>query len=216
MRSFGIASAFLELTNRCNLNCITCYNQSGCPHPVEEMPLARVEEAIETLRLYNTRSVSFAGGEPLLYSQLSELLALLDRYPDMTFCFVTNGTLAPSAFAEHYRTRENIQVQISLDGSCEEVNARTRGAGNFDRTMSLLRRLAVPGKPASVKMVISTVNLEDVEDYFRMVTAEGAVPEFAFVDCIGNAGRQLLVPDKERIRLSRLVDRLRKELQGRL
>lgn len=213
MRSFGFQSAFLELTNRCNLNCITCYNQSGCPHPLEDMPLEQVAAAIDTLRRHHAVSVSFAGGEPLLYPQLGELLALLDRYPDMQFSFVTNGTIAPPGFVDCYRSHENLTVQISLDGSSEEVNARTRGRGNFDRSMGLLQKLALPGKQLRVKMVISAVNSEDVEPFFRMVVANGAVPEFAFVDCIGNAGRSLLISSSEKIRLSQLVDRLREELQ---
>lgn len=213
MRSFGFQSAFLELTNRCNLNCITCYNQSGCPHPIEDMPLEQVTTAIETLRRHNAVAVSFAGGEPLLYPWLDQLLALLDRYSDMQFSFVTNGTIAPSHFVECYRSMENLTVQISLDGSCEEVNARTRGSGNFDRSMRLLRQLSLPSKKARVKMVISTVNLEDVESFFRMVVENGAIPEFAFVDCIGNAARSLLIPSSEKIRLSQLVDRLIEELQ---
>ena len=130
-------SAYFEITNQCNLNCITCYIRSCLNHIRRELSADQITQIIERLhREFDCTSFSFAGGEPLLHTQLKELLEYIDLHPEYTFSFVTNGTVHSEAFfSAVQKNPDRFRVQISLDGSSEEINALTRGKGSFERTL---------------------------------------------------------------------------------
>ena len=122
-----IGSAYIEITNRCNLNCATCYNQSGMNSVTRELELSGIRSTLDVLPAYGCRSVSFSGGEPLLHSEIYALMELLKAYPEQSFSFVTNGTLLTRELAEKAARIKNIHFCISLDGSTEEINGKIRG-----------------------------------------------------------------------------------------
>ena len=182
-----IDSAYIEITNACNINCKTCYNRSGTNTSRQEISFVQLQDAILKLMELGAKQFIFAGGEPTLHSQFEQILDLVKIYPDYHFCISTNGTVHNQKLIDIYNTVHNFNVQISLDGSCEEVNSITRGKGNFQRTLEFLHKLDPVKKKLRVKMVISKNNLFDVESFYRMVVSLGGVPEFAFVNKQGNA-----------------------------
>lgn len=54
-----------------------------------------------------------------------------ETFPAIELGVVTNGSIQDECLIERYLQDEKVSIQVSLDGSCEEVNARTRGVGNF-------------------------------------------------------------------------------------
>ena len=86
---------WLELTNRCNLQCVHCYADSG---PTAEKGTLSKADYIglmrEAFRL-GCRRVQFIGGEPTLYRDLPELIRTARQ---MGFEFIevyTNLTILP-------------------------------------------------------------------------------------------------------------------------
>jgi len=183
-----INSVYFELTNLCNLNCATCFNSSGLTKKREEMPLSRLIPAIEAFREHGCKIFLFSGGEPLLYTELCELLQWIQRNEDCQFIFSTNGTVRNTHFSDSYQRCPHLSVQISLDGSSEEINVRTRGTGNFRSAEEFLSNLHACGAPYRyrIKMVVSKHNKDDIEDYFALAAKYNCVPEFAFVSSLGN------------------------------
>ena len=109
-----IGSAYIEITNRCNLNCATCYNQSGMNSVTRELELSGIRRILDILPAYGCRSISFSGGEPLLHSKIYALMELLKAYPEQSFSFVTNGTLLTRELAEKAARIKNIHFCISV------------------------------------------------------------------------------------------------------
>lgn len=181
-----IDTIYVEITNRCNLNCATCYNRSGMNRETVEIAPETLEMLIETCRPYGLRRLLFSGGEPTLHSRFGEVLALADRYPDMTFGIVTNGTTKNELLSKYLASRPNMTLQISLDGSCEEVNALTRGPGSFTKTIDFARSVKMPHHQPLLKMVVSQQNLHDVESYYELALSLGFLPEYAFIYKSGN------------------------------
>ena len=133
-----ILSAYIELTNRCNFNCRTCYNRSGMNRVTEELPMDVMIRTIMRFREYGAESFLLSGGETMMYTDIEALLALAEKMPEVSFTVSTNGTVKQNVLIDAYQRIPNLYVQISLDGSCEEVNSRTRGQGNFINTLMLL------------------------------------------------------------------------------
>ena len=73
-----IDSIYFEITNRCNLNCVDCYNASGRNTVTVELPPEVLLSAMTTLyNRFGTVKFDFSGGEPTLYRQLPQLLEQL-------------------------------------------------------------------------------------------------------------------------------------------
>ncbi|MFH1597348.1 MAG: radical SAM protein [Pseudomonadota bacterium] len=82
------AITWLEPTFKCNLQCEGCYREKG-----EHRPLTDVIQELETVkRLRQTDGISIAGGEPLLYPQLLELVRYVNSQGWKPI-IITNGTL---------------------------------------------------------------------------------------------------------------------------
>lgn len=185
----NIKSAYLEITNQCNLNCKTCYNRSGLKRAVKELTLEQIKHTIAVLSDMGCSRFLFAGGEPLLHSAFDGLLAWIKEKPDLLFGIVTNGTIYSQQLIDSYQACENIDLQISLDGSCEESNSKTRGRGNFAKTERFLKAIRHASKRPLVKMVISNSNLDDVADFYGYVLKMGGIPEYAFINKMGNGSK---------------------------
>ena len=66
------AITWLEPTTKCNLYCEGCYREND---PAGHKPLQTVIEELETVKkLRNTDGISIAGGEPLIYPDIVELV----------------------------------------------------------------------------------------------------------------------------------------------
>lgn len=211
-----IRTAYIEITNQCNFDCATCYNRSGRNHDTLELSATQIREMAARLTAeFGCQRILLAGGEPCLHSQFQEILGLREEFPHVELGVVTNGSIQEECPIERYLQDEKMSVQLSLDGSCERVNARTRGAGHFQPAQDFIRRLTATGRRPLVKMVISKLNYDDVEAFFRMVASLRATPEYAFINCNGNAVEEWnskTISAQEKLKVLRLIDRLNQEL----
>ena len=208
-----ISSAYIEITKTCNLNCASCYNRSGVPHEKQEMPLYNIAIIADKLvKQYGCRRISLSGGEPTLHPDFDRiLLTLLLQYKDLQIGVVTNGTTDSRKLAEAFNTYDNVSVQISLDGSNEAVNAKTRGAGNFQKILSFLSSLDKSAKKPMIKMTVSQNNYDDVTAFYELVVSLGCMPEFDFINAMGNAGdnrQSLELSAKQKLGVLKTVNRL--------
>src|SRR4030042_5989863 len=116
-----------HLTERCNLRCRHCYQQS----PVEEMLYEEIGRAIDkfagVIRYWAAHyqvevspSIHFTGGEPFLRDDLFDLLRHARR-TDFQVSVLSNGTLITRDIARQVCEAEVHDIQVSLDGM-EEVN----------------------------------------------------------------------------------------------
>jgi radical SAM protein with 4Fe4S-binding SPASM domain len=211
-----IYSAFIEITNVCNLNCKTCYNHSGTDAKRQEISFIQLQDAISKLIELGARQFILAGGEPTLHSQFEQILELINLFPNYLFSISTNGTVHNQKLIDIYNTVNNFDIQVSLDGSCEEVNSSTRGKDNFLRALEFIQKLEPTKKKLRVKMVISKNNLFDVESFYRKVVSLGGVPEFAFINRQGNAINNwdgMCISGEDKFDVIKLVSRLNTELE---
>lgn len=183
----NIVSVFIEITNYCNINCITCYNSSGISKEKQYMQYDSLANSIKILRSLGAAHIILAGGEPTLHPEFNNILDFPFKYPELRFYISTNGVHQSNKLIQIYNSASNLDIQVSLDGSCEEINSKSRGEKNFDKAVEFIRRLHPNGKRLLIKIVLSKNNINDVANFYKMVVSLGGTPEFTFVNNQGNA-----------------------------
>lgn len=181
-----VKTVYVEITNKCNLNCATCYNRSGLNINKKEITFDQIENILKVFLPFGMQRFLISGGEPTLHSDFDRILSLIDQYPEVTFGIVTNGTVHNEKLLNYLNTRTNLKLQISLDGSSEKVNSATRGQGTFDKTIDFAKKIKTPHITPLMKMVVSQNNLDDVENYCNLAVSLGFTPELAFIYKSGN------------------------------
>ena len=207
-------TVYTEITNRCNLNCSTCYNRSGLNRTTKEISIEQIEHILGLCSRYGAKRFLFSGGEPSLHSHFHDLLRLLDNYPEFSFGFVTNGTVHDDTFIDFLNTHDNITLQVSLDGASEESNRLTRGSNNFERAVEFVKKLHMPTQKPLLKMVVSQSNLYCAEEFYRLAVSLNCVPEFAFIYKSGNGSdywEQKALSAQQKLSVLRMVRSLNEE-----
>ena len=212
----NIKTVYIEIINRCNLNCITCYNRSGLNRETRELSIENIKNIISIFSRYGANRFLFSGGEPSLHSEFDALIDLIYEHPEYSFGFVTNGTSKNQRFIDLLNHAPNLTLQISLDGSCEEENRKTRGAGHFDTVIDFAKKINNPHMKPLLKMVVSQGNLSDVENFYRLALSLNCIPEFAFIYKSGNGAHEWeskKLSAQSKIKVLKLIDKLNTEHQ---
>jgi MoaA/NifB/PqqE/SkfB family radical SAM enzyme len=179
-------SAAIDITQRCNLQCLHCYWWREEQPP--ELDDGRMVDFMKGLRGRGLRAALIYGGEPTLRL---ELCREAGRIFDTTLVF-TNGT-------NGFPPLDGAQWILSLDGP-REVNDRIRGEGVFDTAVENLFRAH---RPPIVHMTISRLNQDFLEPFVaQMVRLPVKGVGFSFVTpSLGSGDPELAIPLPERDRL---------------
>jgi MoaA/NifB/PqqE/SkfB family radical SAM enzyme len=137
---------WLELTNRCNLQCLHCYADSG---PRAEIPnaLTKVErEQLITASFgIGCRRIQFIGGEPTLNKDLQALIELA-RHTGYDLIEVYSNLTHLSDDLLRCFEQFDVHVATSIYAPSAEVHdAITKVNGSFRRTVQNMRKLSAAG-----------------------------------------------------------------------
>jgi radical SAM protein with 4Fe4S-binding SPASM domain len=130
---------FLVVTDRCNLECSTCYREAGR----DDAPTWQVERTISRAANLHLGEMTITGGEPALRRDLPDLLyAAQGAVLDVTLA--TNGTLITPELADAI-AEIGVRVQVSLESPDEGEHDLIRGQGSFKAACRGLELLAEAG-----------------------------------------------------------------------
>lgn len=122
-----------DITNRCNLRCLHCYNSSGenCVMK-DEMGDGEVLDFVRSVAVKRPYSFCFCGGEPLLRASL--VMGALEelRTGKVNVGLVTNGMLLDREIASDLEKCGLSGIQISLDGNKGSHNRLRGNKGAYD------------------------------------------------------------------------------------
>ena len=143
------------VTARCNLRCVYC----SCPlRQEEEMTTAEWRTVLAECRSLGTERVLFFGGEPLLRTDLLEIVQHT-RELGIHCTLVTNGILVPSR-------RDVVSlmhtVVVSLDGP-EPGHDASRGRNSYRKAVRGIEAARAWGVPVKVNAVLNANNARDVD-----------------------------------------------------
>jgi len=155
----------LELTYRCNLDCVQCY----CNLPAGdakalsmEMSHDEVCDVIDQAAEEGCLWLLLTGGEPLLRSDFLEVYAHAKEKGILVMLF-TNGTLLTDHVVDYLAEWPPRKVEITLHGVTRETFERvTRVRGSYDKCMRGIELLLDRAIPLNLKTTVTTLNKHEL------------------------------------------------------
>jgi radical SAM protein with 4Fe4S-binding SPASM domain len=166
------AGLYLEITRRCNRNCLYCCAPDG-DGGTDPLSAAHVRKILDSFARAGGTFAIISGGEPLVREDALEIL----EYACSLFpvSLVTNGTLIGSETARRLSRLPGLSVRVSLDGHQPGLHDPWRGQGSHREALRGITALldAGMGKQLSLCMTISPLNVNAVPEMARFATGLG-------------------------------------------
>jgi MoaA/NifB/PqqE/SkfB family radical SAM enzyme len=180
MAEGGNICGLLNLTVKCNQNCLFC-----CDGDVKDsgyhLTFGQACERVAQIASQGADSITFIGGEPLVQKYLPDLVRF-SREQGLRVGLTTNGTLltAPRLDALMDAGLTSLEISIhSFDAGLSDVISRKRGTVALQRAaLELLKARQGAGAPGlSINFVLFARNYQELPDFARTV-----VTDYPFVD----------------------------------
>lgn len=216
------ADGVIEVTWRCPLACVHCYNSI----PISDESARRgelsreehfriVDEIVEAGCLW----LLYTGGEPLARPDFLDIYTHAKRRGLLITLF-TNGTLITEKVADHLVEWRPFAIEITLYGRTRETYERiTRAPGSYDRCMRGIHLLLERRLPLKLKTMALSANKHEIWEMKQFAEDELGV-EFKFdaminprIDCSDSPLAVRLTPD-EVVALDLLDPRRMSEFQS--
>lgn len=128
----------LKVTNRCNMKCYMC-GQTKVRDELskEDLSFELIKKRLDELDSIQT--VYIFGGEPLLYKELSKILAYL-KERNIDVLMTTNGVLVDKYAEDLVRNRIR-DLTFSVDSLNTEKYAEIRGSDTYHLVLNNLRKI---------------------------------------------------------------------------
>ncbi len=153
----GLGMLFIELTSRCNEQCIHCYADSS-PEREEMLPPALVKEMIDQACALGQPFIQFTGGDPLIHPDLIELVAYAHGKTIPGIEIYTNGLLLHAPLL-----KELVPFAPRLCFSLYSCDADTHDTitqvpGSMERTLTAIRRTQATGLEVRIGIALMQQN----------------------------------------------------------
>ena len=130
---------YIHVTSKCNLNCSHCYAEAS--KFGKDITVSTIHKVVDNASQANFKKITITGGEPLLYTDLTELLHLCAalKKKGRSIVLRTNFTGNISTYLLKSIADSFTHVSVSLDGN-KKVHEYIRGSGTFDSVVSNIRK----------------------------------------------------------------------------
>ncbi|MEL7636213.1 MAG: radical SAM protein [Anaerolineaceae bacterium] len=160
-------SASMELTNRCNLNCVHCYINQPATDPsiaAKELDAQGWQAVIDQMAEAGTLFLLISGGEPLLREDFPEIFKYAVKRGMLVSLF-SNATMLTPKLADFLVEWGLHSLEVSLYGATRETYEKvTRQPGSYDRCLRGIELAQSRGIKVSLKTVLLTSNLHELEE----------------------------------------------------
>jgi pyrroloquinoline quinone biosynthesis protein E len=147
-----------ELTYRCPLHCVFCYNPTQHARIQAEMSTAQWVDVMQQTRQLGAAQLGFSGGEPLLRDDLEELVQEAHRLGYYTN-LITSGVGLTPIRAQKLKDAGLDHVQLSFQDSTKELNDFLSHTKTFELKQRVARLIKAHDWPMVMNCVLHRQNL---------------------------------------------------------
>lgn len=208
------AKVQVDITNRCNLDCVYCYNKANA-FLGKEMTDSEFESVIKKVAdQLNPIRVSFSGGEPFVRKALLLKCAKFLKENDIQVSINTNGLLLTAQLIQELKAIDIDSININIESLSEKKHDFLRGRpGALRRVLAnidLIKRLWDP-KKLSITVVVNRENLDDLLKIAAFVKRND-FGSIHFIDLMptSNNDKSLLLTKEEWIKFFSIYRRVEK------
>ncbi|CAM2188682.1 PqqA peptide cyclase [Paraburkholderia sacchari] len=190
-----------ELTYRCPLHCVFCYNPVDYTRHHRELDTAQWIDVLKQARELGAAQLGFSGGEPLLRDDLETLVGEargLGFYTNL----ITSGVGLTDARLDALKSAGLDHIQLSFQDSTQQLNDFLSNTRTFDLKKRVAASIKQHGFPMVLNCVLHRYNLPHVDKIIDMALEMGAeYLELANTQYYGWAltNREHLMPTREQL-----------------
>lgn len=162
MLSQGIG---LELTGRCNLDCVHCLRDKKDSN--RDFPIILLEKLLKEAKFYHKPYIALTGGEVTVYPNFIDIVKLI-KSKGYSYTLITNGWNFCETFNKMNKKYGKAcmpynSVCFSLDGATAKIHDAIRGKGSFDRVREAMRFCKKYKISFGLQMVVNHINENEVD-----------------------------------------------------
>lgn len=160
-----------SITNKCNLQCKGCYNQSFHHSTNGELSEEKLRDITQEARELGVSFFVIAGGEPFMRPEFTQTMK---NYPEIIFLVFTNGLLIDDEMIDTFTRHRNIVPLISLEGSAVATDQR-RGKGTYRALHSTMKKMNRKGIFFGSSLTLTRQNFATIldNDYTNSLVKSG-------------------------------------------
>lgn len=151
----------LEITNRCNLNCLTCYRRKLSDYG--DIEWADFKEIVNSL--WGVKVIHlFGAGEPLLHSKLAEMISYCRFTRKIPYVGITtNGMLLSNEISVKIVSAGLSELRVSLDAGDDKTLSEIRRGANLSTIVNNVANFSkIFETSVGINTVITDANLESL------------------------------------------------------
>ncbi len=168
--------ATLELTGKCNLNCIHCYAVGK--RVLKDLSTKRVLALIDEMKNAGTLFVILTGGEIFTRKDFVEIYKYL-RQKGMIVTMITNASMLNDEILQVLVDYPPSHIKVSLYGSSPEIHDQiTRVPGSFNLTISAVNRMTAVGIRVLFNVIVFKKTISDAGNIKKLADSLGVTALF--------------------------------------
>jgi len=163
----------LELTYRCPLHCVFCYNPTEFARTGAELATADWIRVLREARALGAVQLGLSGGEPLVREDLEELVAeahALGFYINL----ITSGVGLTEARIKALKLAGLDHIQLSFQDSTRQMNDFLSSTRTFELKERVAALIRGHGYPMVLNVVLHRLNIDHVGEILAMAERMGA------------------------------------------
>lgn len=161
-------SAYLHVTQRCNLHCVGCYSLDSDRNCLKDPSTEQVKRAISQLAQNGCQLLVISGGEPFLRKDLGEILQYAKNEAQISRVqIITNGTFLTIEMLQQVKPYVD-GIAVSIDGYSKKNPTFIRDEGIFDKVISAVKLTKKAGIDTTILPTIHTKNSDVMMEYVKL------------------------------------------------
>jgi len=205
-----------ELTYRCPLHCVFCYNPTDFSRTGAELTTDDWLRVLREARALGSVQLGLSGGEPLVRDDLEIIVAeahSLGFYTNL----ITSGVGLNESRIRALKAGGLDHIQLSFQDSTREMNDFLSSTRTFELKSKVAALIKKYDYPMVLNVVLHRLNIDHVEQILKMAEEFGAdYVELANTQYYGWAqrNRDRLLPSREQLRHAEEVTQRFREKPG--
>jgi radical SAM protein with 4Fe4S-binding SPASM domain len=163
-------SILFEITQRCNLDCLYCYNvwKNGDAYPRGELSTEKTKELLQKAIIESRcRNVTLTGGEPFLRQDILDIISYVSGMK-VSITIITNGTLLDADTIKQCIKYGAALFEVPLLSTRKDVQDGLMRGESFDKVLDAIATIRSAGGKVVPAFVATKKNIADLRGVLEL------------------------------------------------